>query len=411
MTFWGVAVAAGALAASFLLTLAIKRTAGRLKLIDVPNERSSHALPTPKGGGVAIAISSLAAMGLLCVLGIMPTHLFLALAPGGAAVAAVGLIDDIKPLTARLRLLVHFMAAGWAVVCIGPVPFFHHYAAATPELQWFSYAASTVGIVWFLNMYNFMDGIDGIAASQAVFMSIGVAVLALFSGGVAYIAAAAAVIGAASCGFLLWNWPPAKIFMGDVGSGYLGFVFAVLGLATGGHSHSAFGVWSCLILTGVFAVDATFTVVRRFLRGEQVTLPHRTHAFQLLTQRLGHRNVTLCVALVNVAWVLPCALASVLRAQDAFWIGALSMCPLVLGAFIIDAGRPETEQEVGEPSAVVIPFPPPVAHELRKSFAVPEYHSIPRHKDLAIARQKEHGIARHKVASTEFSDRTLSDTG
>lgn len=395
MTVWIVAIAAGAVVVSFLATLGIRRAAGGLGLIDVPNERSSHALPTPKGGGVAIAISSLAAMGLLYVLRIMPAHLFLALAPGGAAVAAVGLIDDITPLTARVRLLVHFMAAAWAVVCIGPVGLFHHFGPETTGLRWLEYALSTVGIVWFLNMYNFMDGIDGIATSQAIFMCAGVALLALFSTGIASIAAAATVIGAACCGFLLWNWPPAKIFMGDVGSGYLGFVFAVLGLATGAHGHGVFGVWSCLILAGVFAVDATFTVVRRFLRGEQVTQAHRTHAFQLLTEKMGHRKVTLSIALVNLAWLLPCSVASVLRPQDALWIASLSLCPLVLGAFMIGAGRPESEQEPAEPSAVVIQFPPPLHHELRKSYVAQEYH----------------GIARHKVSSPEFSDRTLSDTG
>lgn len=394
MTVWIVAIAAGALVVSCLLTLGVRRAAGGLGLIDVPNERSSHALPTPKGGGVAIAISSLAAMGLLCVLGLMPVHLFLAIAPGAAAVAAVGLIDDITPLTARVRLLIHFIAAAWAVVCIGPVGFFNHFAPETPELRWLEYAVSTVGIVWFLNMYNFMDGIDGIATSQAIFMCAGVALLAVFSAGLAHIAAAALVIGAACCGFLLWNWPPAKIFMGDVGSGYLGFVFAVLGLATGAHAHSGFGVWSCLILAGVFAVDATFTVVRRFLRGEQVTQAHRTHAFQLLTEKLGHRNVTLSIALVNLAWLLPCAIASALHPQDALWIATLSLFPLVLGAFMIGAGRPESAPASAESSAVVIQFPPPLYHELRKSFVSQEYHG-----------------ARHKVSSSEFSDRTLSDTG
>jgi Fuc2NAc and GlcNAc transferase len=392
VTFWVFAVAAAALAASFILTLAVKRAAGRLKLIDVPNERSSHALPTPKGGGVAIAVSSLAAMGLLTALGIMPGHLFLAIAPGGAAVAAVGLIDDIRPLSARLRLFVHFMAAAWAVVCIGPVGFFDHLGPGAPELRWLGYAISAVGIVWFLNMYNFMDGIDGIAASQAVFMCAGMAVLAVFSTGVAYTAAAAIVIGAASCGFLLWNWPPAKIFMGDVGSGYLGFALAVLGLASG--AHSVFGPWSCLILAGVFAVDATFTVVRRFVRGELVIEAHRTHAFQLLAQRMGHRNVTLLVGLVNLAWVFPCALASVLWPQHAVGMTALALCPLVLCALLIGAGRPEAES--AEPSAVVIPFPPPLSsNELRTPFAAQEYHSL----------------SRHKVSSREFADRTLSDTG
>src|SRR5579885_2686923 len=375
-----------AFAASLLATLIIKRAAGRLGLIDVPNERSSHALPTPKGGGVAIAASSLGAMGLLTAMRLMPTHLFVAIAPGGIAVAAVGLIDDITPLTARVRLFVHFMAAAWAVVCIGPVGFFDHYLADAPELRWFGYAISTIGIVWFLNMYNFMDGIDGIAASQAVFMSAGMALLCVFSGGIAYIAAAAVVLGAASCGFLLWNWAPAKIFMGDVGSGYLGFAFAVLGLASG--AHSIFGPWSCIILAGVFAVDATFTVVRRFVRGEQVTEAHRTHAFQLLAQKMGHRNVTLSVGLVNLAWVLPCALASVLWPQDAMWMTALALSPLILCALLIGAGRPEGVPATEEPSAVVIQFRP-VANLKRRTTAVAQHY---------------HGIADRQYSSPDLSD-------
>lgn len=390
MTLKVLAIAAGSLAASLLLTLAIKRTAGRFGLIDVPNERSSHAHPTPRGGGIAIAVSSLAAMGLLAILGIMPAHLFLAVAPGGVAVAAVGLIDDITPLTARVRLLVHFMAAAWAVVCIGPVGFFEHYAPDAPALRWLGYAISTVGIVWFLNMYNFMDGIDGIAASQAVFMCTGMALLGLFSGGIAYIAAAAVVLGTASCGFLLWNWPPAKIFMGDVGSGYLGFAFAVLGLASG--THSVFGPWSCIILAGVFAVDATFTVVRRFVRGEIVTEAHRTHAFQLLARGMGHRTVTLSVGMVNLAWVFPCALASVLWPQYAMQITAVALAPLVLCALLIGAGRPEAVPITREQSAVVIQFPKPI---------------VLKRRAVAIAQEYYNG----RSASPTVSDRSVNEVG
>lgn len=396
MTPWVFAIAAAALAVSFLLTLAIKRTAGGLGLIDVPNERSSHALPTPRGGGVAIAISSLAAMGVLAALGIMPAHLFLAIAPGGVAVAAVGLIDDIRPLSARVRLFVHFMAATWAVVCIGPVGFFQHFAPHTPEFRWLGDAISTVGIVWFLNMYNFMDGIDGIAASQALFMCAGVVLLALFSAGIAYTAPAAIVVGAAACGFLLWNWPPAKIFMGDVGSGYLGFVFAVLGLASG--AHSVFGPWSCLILAGVFAVDATFTVVRRFLSGKQVTEAHRTHAFQLLARSMGHRKVTLSVGLVNLAWLLPCALGSVLWPQDAMWITAVALSPLVICAFAIGAGRLEGASATQEPSAVVIQFRP-----LRLRAGA--------RRGISGVAPQFHDGAHRQYSSPDFSDRSANDVG
>lgn len=393
MTLWVLAVASGALGASYFLTLVVKRAAGHLGLIDVPNERSSHALPTPRGGGLAIAISSLAAMGVLTALGIMPAHLLLAIGPGGAAVAAVGLIDDITPLTARVRLLVHFIAAGWAVVCIGPVTFFDHFAQGEPTLLGLGYVISAVAIVWFLNMYNFMDGIDGIASSQAVFMSTGVALLALFSTGIAYTAGAAIVMGAAACGFLLWNWPPAKIFMGDVGSGYLGYMFAVLGLASG--AHSVFGPGSCLILAGVFAVDATFAVVRRFIRGERITEAHRTHAFQLLAQRMGHRNVTLAVGLVNLAWLLPCALASVMWPQVAMWLTGMALCPLVLCAFVIGSGRPEGTPVTQEASAVVIQFPPPVRRSRRR----------------AIATQEHLGIVKRPYASPDLQDRSVGDIG
>ncbi|HEX4266685.1 MAG TPA: glycosyltransferase family 4 protein [Steroidobacteraceae bacterium] len=389
MTNWTFATAAAALIASFLLTLATKRAAGRLGLIDVPNGRSSHAVPTPTGGGLAIVVSSTLALGLLAAVGIISTRLFLALAPGGIAVAAVGFIDDRKSLPARYRLLVHFIAAAWAVACIGPVHVFN-VGHEAPGLNWLDYVVSTVGIAWFLNMFNFMDGIDAIAASEAVFLCAGTSLLALFSAAVSYIAGGAIVIGAASAGFLLWNWPPARTFMGDVGSGYLGFTFAVLGVAGGTHSGSA--LCSCLILAGVFVVDSTFTLVRRFMRGERITEAHRTHAFQVLAQRMGHRNVTLAVGLVNVAWLLPCGLASVLWPQDVMWITAAALCPVILGAFAIGAGRPERLPVAPEPSAVVIQFSAPAALKRRTSPVVAqEYH--------------------RQYSSPDIADRSASDVG
>lgn len=388
MTNWTFATAAAVLIASYLLTLVIKRAARRLGLIDVPNERSSHAVPTPTGGGLAIVVSSTLALGLLAAVGIIPARLFLALVPGGAAVAAVGFIDDRKSLPARIRLLVHFIAAAWAVVCIGPVHVFS-LGSDTPGLNWLDYAVSTVGIAWFLNMFNFMDGIDAIAASEAVFLCAGTSLLALFSVTVSYIAGGAIVIGAASAGFLVWNWPPARTFMGDVGSGYLGFVFAVLGVASGAHSGSA--LCSCLILAGVFVVDSTFTLVRRFMRGERITEAHRTHAFQVLAQRMGHRNVTLVVGLVNLAWLLPCGLASVLWPQDVMWITAVALCPVILGAFAIGAGRPEAVPVAQEASAVVIQFSAPAAFRRRAAPVAQEYH--------------------RQFSSPDIADRSASDVG
>ena len=165
------------------------------------------------------------------------------------------------------------------------------------------------------------------------------------------------MIGAASVGFLVWNWPPAKIFMGDVGSGYLGFSLAVLGVASSQHDPSAPLSW--LIVAGIFAVDATFTVARRFLRGERVTQAHRTHAFQLLAKRIGHRNATLGVASVNLVWILPCAIASILWPQYISELTALTLSPLIAYAFMIGAGQPEAPPRTpaDAPSAIVVPLP------------------------------------------------------
>jgi len=396
-----VLIAGGAtLCLSFVLTLLIKQKARVIGLIDVPNERSSHAVPTPRGGGLAIVIASLVALSILAAAGSIPLRLFLALAPGGAAVAAVGFIDDRRPLSARIRLFVHFMAAGWAVLCIGPIDLFD-IERGSPFLQGLIYVLSTVGIVWFLNMYNFMDGIDGIAGSQAVFMSLGTVVLGLFSLGIAYTAATAVVIGAAALGFLLWNWPPAKIFLGDVGSGYLGFAFAVIGLASGIHDPAS--PWTLLILAGVFAVDATFTVVRRFLRGERVTQPHRTHGFQLLARKMGHQRATMSIALVNLLWLLPCAFASALWPQNVAWILPLALSPLVLGAFAIGAGRAETLADIEtapEPEtspAVIIPFPPMDVHRRPQPTIEHDYYST--------------GTTHRHPTTIAAVERSASDTG
>lgn len=394
MTVWTFAIAGAALLGSFLLTLGTKRAARGLGLIDVPNERSSHAVPTPTGGGLAIVVTATVALGILAALGMIPLRLFLALGPGGAAVAAVGFIDDRKSLSARIRLFVHFIAAAWAVVCIGPVDFLHIGGGNAPALEWLGYAICTVGIVWFLNMFNFMDGIDAIAASESVFLCAGAAILALYSMGMSSIAASALVIGATSAGFLIWNWPPAKTFMGDVGSGYLGFVFAVMGLASGAHSGSA--LCSALILAGVFVVDSTFTLVRRFARGERVTEAHRTHAFQLLAQRMGHRNVTLCVGLVNLVWLLPWALASVLWPQDTTWIMIMALGPVSLGAFAIGAGRPEVVPLAKpEPSAVVLPFTSPLTVKRRVSAVAQEYHAM----------------SSRQYSASNMSERSATDVG
>jgi Fuc2NAc and GlcNAc transferase len=170
-----------------------------------------------------------------------------------------------------------------------------------------------------------------------VFVPTAGAAIALFTGVSGYLPSIAIVVAAASGGFLLWNWPPARIFMGDVGSGYTGYVLAVLAILAARESPVAALVW--LILSGGFVVDATLTFARRLARFEKVYQAHRTHAYQRLAYRWqSHRRVTLLLLLINVVWLFPSALLAALRPTDSAWIAGLALLPVLMGAFAAGAG-------------------------------------------------------------------------
>lgn len=320
-------------------------------LLDMPNARSSHSMPTPRGGGAAIFLASQFGMTVLFATGQLDRDLFFALAGGGLAVSVVGYIDDRRHLSAGLRLLVHVAAAVWAVVWIGGIPPLQ-IADHVVTLGSTGFVLGVLAIVWTLNLFNFMDGIDGIAAAEAALVAVSGAVLAVIAGVSGSVSAACLVFGAACSGFLLWNWPPAKIFMGDVGSGYLGYVIAVLSLASG--RESAVMPFGWLILGGVFFMDATVTVVRRTIRGERVYEAHRTHAYQWLARRWGsHQRVTLVIAAINLFWLFPCALLATMYPRHALGILLLALISLLILALKAGAGRSEgasqLSNQIGQP--------------------------------------------------------------
>ena len=197
-----------------------------------------------------------------------------------------------------------------------------------------------LGIVWTLNLFNFMDGIDGIAACEAVFVAWGGALLALFGGSSIEVPTVALMLGAACCGFLLWNWPPARIFMGDVGSGYIGYFVSVLAVAA--TRDNAVAVWVWLVLGGGFFVDSTVTLLRRTLRGERIHEAHRSHAYQWLARSWGsHRRVTVAIMMLNLIWLLPCAFLATLHPDHAVAIVIVALVPLVALAIAAGSGRRE----------------------------------------------------------------------
>jgi glycosyltransferase WbpL len=333
-----VLIGLGALVLSLLLTGWVRRFALSTQMLDVPNARSSHTIPTPRGGGVAIVLASTAGFVAIHAIGGMATDLLIALLGGGSAVAIIGAIDDRRHVPARVRLAVHFVAAIWALTWLGPPAF--GFGANAMVASALSYIVSALAIVWTLNLFNFMDGIDGIAAAEAVFIAWAGAALTMLGLLSSDVATASLVLGAACCGFLCWNWPPARIFMGDVGSGFLGFVLAVLALAATRDDATASAAW--LLLGGVFFVDATVTLLHRLIRREQLHQAHRTHAYQWLTRRWNsHRRVTLAVLAVNVAWLLPAAALATRNPRSAVWIVLIAFLPLIVVALWAGAGRPE----------------------------------------------------------------------
>jgi Fuc2NAc and GlcNAc transferase len=330
------AIALSALAAAALLTNLVRAVARGTGALDIPNERSSHGVPTPRGGGLAVVIVTSAALVLLALRGTLPTELVWALTVGGLAVAAVGFADDHRSLSAATRLTVHSAAAFWALAWLGGLPPLQigtHVVAS----GWGGYVLGALGIVWAVNLFNFMDGVDGIAASEAIFMAM---LGGLIAAGGNVVGSAAVTFAAACGGFLLWNWPPARIFLGDVGSGYLGYVLVVLALAATRHSPAALWVW--LILGGVFYVDATTTLVRRTLRGERVYEAHRSHAYQWLGRRWGsHGRVTGAVLVVNLLWLLPWAVLARRRPDLAVFAVLVAFIPLAAVVLLLGAGRRE----------------------------------------------------------------------
>lgn len=316
----------------------VRRIAAKNGLMDVPNARSSHILPTPRGGGVSIVLAVGLGITTLAGSGAIPREWLLALAPG-AAVAIIGLLDDRRPVSPVMRFSVHFCAALLTLIALsGLRPLQIGDWLVQPHIS--AWLLGVLAIVWVINLFNFMDGIDGIAASEAAFVSAAGGSIILLRGDAPELATIALMFAAASLGFLFWNWPPAKIFMGDVGSGFLGFFIAVMALLASETDAAALFIW--LILGGAFFVDATVTLVRRVARREAFHQAHRSHAYQWLSRRWGaHRPVTLAMLAVNLFWLLPLALLAERLPRLAVWVAIAALLPLVLLALLSGAGRPE----------------------------------------------------------------------
>ncbi len=324
--------------ASFLLTALIRRYALGRSLMDIPNARSSHTVPTPRGGGVAIVLTFLPALLVLWQQGWATGAEVLALGGAGLLVAIVGFIDDHRHVPARWRLLGHFAAALGLLIGLGGAPSLT-VAGISVQSAGILLPLLAVYLVWLLNLYNFMDGIDGIAGIEALAVC-GAMCVVYALGGHAHAMAAPLLLAAAVLGFLVWNFPPAKIFMGDAGSGFLGLTLG--GLSLQGAWLDGHYFWAWVIVLGFFIVDATVTLLRRLIAGEKVYQAHRSHAYQHAARRAGrHLPVTLFAAAVTLCWLLPMALCVTWFGLDGALGTLIAYVPLVVLALKFRAGRAE----------------------------------------------------------------------
>jgi Fuc2NAc and GlcNAc transferase len=315
---------------SVALTYVVWRYAIARSILDHPNERSSHQQPTPRGGGLAIAFTFQLGVLALAIAGMVAPNIAVALIGGGGIITLIGWQDDRSALPASIRFAAHLGAAIWALAWLGGLDGLQ-IGSQQIALGFVANVLAVIGIVWWINLYNFMDGIDGIAAGQAVTVACAAAVLMALSGATSMLALPILLAGAAS-GFLIWNWAPARIFMGDAGSGFLGFTFATLALASEQAGALPIAYW--VLLSGVFVFDATLTLVRRVAGGERWYAAHRSHAYQrLVASGLSHRRVTSGVLAFNALLFL--LMIWSLRREASFPLSAVAALVLLTASYLV----------------------------------------------------------------------------
>lgn len=327
MTDWPLGSLVVAVVLSALLTPLVRWYARRRGLIDQPGPRRSHAIPVARGGGVAVVIAIVGA----CMLVVGSSGWAIPFSIGVVAIAMLGWIDDHRALPVRVRLAWQLVVVVATMSWIGPVESvliggreFHSPVAWT--------LLACIAMTWLINLFNFMDGSDGLACVQTI--SSGLLFAAAFAAsGNSELACLALVTASASFGFLLWNRPPASIFLGDSGSLSLGFIVAFLALA--GTLTSAVSIALAFIIVAPFVVDATATLVRRVVSGQRWYTPHREHAYQSLIRRgWTHARVLGALVLVNALLVAPITLV-VIRRPELDLVAALMVGGVLIGVWLL----------------------------------------------------------------------------
>lgn len=306
-------------------TWAFRVFAIRRGIIANPNFRSLHQTPIPRGGGIVLSIVFILASIGLWLTKAFDENLTWALVWGGVTASTFGFIDDVKHIGPKTKFLIQGVLAAWVLYCFGGNPL-----VVIPIIPLaVSLTLSWVVLVWLMNLYNFMDGTDGMAASGAVFMCGALILLLHLNGDESHLKLILGLLAACCIGFLIFNWPNASIFMGDAGSLFLGFCFCSLIVHT--VTTEKISVWTWLVLFGYFAGDTTTTTLVRIMLVQRWYGEHRSHAYQNLARLYGsHQRVLLLVWLYHIIWILPLAIWSTLYPSGSPLTAALALAPVVI---------------------------------------------------------------------------------
>jgi Fuc2NAc and GlcNAc transferase len=315
--------------ATWSLTPLVRRYLVTRQIIDHPNHRSSHRQATPRGGGLAMAAGL-----MLAVVSAVPADQIAMLLVVILALTVLGWLDDRHDLPVSVRLLVQLLLAVGMLVWLGGVKVLS-VAGVSITLPWLWSGLALIAVVWLINLHNFMDGSDGLAAMQGAWSGLAFGVLFAYAEQRSE-AMVAFSLAAVCLAFLFWNRPPARLFMGDVGSVLLGGMIAWLALV--GVVRGAISVWLSLMVCAVFVVDASLTLLARVRRGERWYTAHRQHAYQrLINAGWGHGRVLAMYTGVNAVVVLPALVIGVALPGWDFWLALVVSVLLAAGWWAIQS--------------------------------------------------------------------------
>ena len=313
---------------SYFGIILYRRVAISRDIVANPNFRNLHASPLPVGGGIVFSFVFVFGLFFIWRFNHISDDLFWVLGVGGCVAALFGFLDDLKDIKASSKLAVHLLLSGWALFWLGGGPLL--------SIDWIpvlvAIPVTALFLVWMVNACNFMDGIDGMAVSGAVFVSGAITLVMLLTNSKSEFIIVPVLLLTTTSTFMVFNWPPASIFMGDSGSVFLGYIFGALILFT--VKSGDISIWTWLIVFGYFFADTAVTQFMRIILVKKWYLPHRSHAYQNLARITGsHLKVTAGVVLYNVVWILPLTIWSVMKPEMALFAVVLAIAPSLVFAF------------------------------------------------------------------------------